>query len=117
MAFSSGLEKEYYYLVPFHLFGTLKQKYVWEMTFEKRRINWGDGNRVHFSNIRGYQKFYGFSDIWSHYGCSVLSSFMLLLLYFLIHPLMGAFSLFGLFMALLIGILIEKGAAMNKNLH
>ena len=41
-------------------------------------------------------------------------SLLFLVLIFFIHPLMGAFSLFGLFVALLVGILIEKKVAPNQ---
>ena len=52
------------------------------------------------------EKFYGFSDIRSLLDAPF--SLLLLLVIFLIHPLMGIFSLLGVFVALCIGLLIEK---------
>ena len=86
-------------------FITKIENVVYEMTFEKNKENWKDGNRS-ISNLRTIRSFMA-----TPVAGAVLDvpfSLSLLLVIFFIHPLMGYFSLFGAIAAFLIGIYIEK---------
>ena len=84
--------------------GSLEER-VFNATFEQTPDKWSDGARA-FSNMRILRSFMVSPVSGAIFDAPF--SLLLLIVIFLIHPLMGAFSLFGLFFALLIGILIEK---------
>ena len=78
---------------------------VFNISFEQSSDQWNDGARA-FSNMRMLRNF-----MISPVAGAILDapfSLTLLIVIFLIHPLMGAFSLLSLVIALIIGILIEK---------
>ena len=78
---------------------------VFSATFEQNVDKWNDGSRA-FSNLRNLRNFMVSPISGAFFDAPF--AIMLLLVIFLIHPLMGAFSLLGLFIALLIGLIIEK---------
>ncbi len=84
--------------------GTLEEK-VFNVTFEQTPDRWSEGARA-FSNMRILRNFMVSPVSGAIFDAPF--SLLLLIVIFLIHPLMGAFSLFGLSIALMIGILIEK---------
>ena len=92
---------------------------VFSATFEQNTDKWNDGSRA-FSNLRNLRNFMVSPISGAFFDAPF--AIMLLLVIFLIHPLMGIFSLLGLLIALLIGLIIEKlqpdqlKAGENQNL-
>lgn len=84
--------------------GSLEEK-VFKSTFEQSADNWTDGARA-FTNMRLLRNFMVSPVSGAIFDAPF--SLLLLIAIFFIHPLMGIFSLSGLFIALLIGLLIEK---------
>ena len=83
---------------------TLEEK-VFSSTFEQTTNKWNDGAKA-FSQMRILRNF-----MVSPVSGAILDapfSLLLLLVIFFIHPLMGLFSLTGVLIALIIGLLIEK---------
>ena len=78
---------------------------VFTATFEQNIEKWSAGSRA-FSNLRTLRNF--MVSPLSGAFLDAPFSLTLLLVIFLIHPLMGAFSLFGVVIALIIGLIIEK---------
>ncbi len=78
---------------------------IFSSTFEQRADKWNEGSKA-FSNMRILRNF-----MVSPISGAILDapfSILLLLVIFFIHPLMGAFSILGLLIAFVIGLLIEK---------
>ena len=74
------------------------------MYLEQTPDRWSEGARDY--KYAYFEKLHGFPVSGAIFDAPF--SLLLLIVIFLIHPLMGAFSLFGLSIALMIGILIEK---------
>ncbi len=83
---------------------TLEAK-IFSSTFERSIERWNTGSKC-FSNLRVLRNFM-VSPISGAFFDAPFSLIFLVAIFF-IHPLMGFFSLFGLFMALVVGILIEN---------
>ena len=92
------------------LISSLEEK-IFRATFEQKIDRWSDGTQA-FSGLRVLRNFMVSPIAGAIFDAPF--SLLFLVLIFLIHPLMGAFSLFGLFVALLVGILIEKKVAPNQ---
>ena len=78
---------------------------VFRTTFETETKNWSKGADI-LSRLRIFRNF-----LTGNIASSILDvpfSLILLLAIFFIHPLMGIFSLFGMIMALIIGLIMEK---------
>ena len=82
--------------------GTLEEK-VFNVTFEQTPDRWSEGASIF--KYAYFEKLMVSPVSGAIFDAPFSSS---LIVIFLIHPLMGAFSLFGLSIALMIGILIEK---------
>jgi len=78
---------------------------IFSATFEQNIEKWGAGSRA-FASLRTLRTFM-ISPLPGAFFDAPFS-LSLLLVIFLIHPLMGAFSLFGVIIALIIGLVIEK---------
>ncbi len=83
---------------------SLEEK-VFNATFEQSQEKWNSGARA-FSNMRVLRNFM-VSPVSGAFFDAPFSLSLLLVIFF-IHPLMGAFSLLSLVVALIIGILIEN---------
>ncbi len=78
---------------------------VFRTTFETETKNWSKGADI-ISRLRVFRNF-----LTGPIATSILDtpfSLILLLAIFFIHPLMGIFSLFGMIMALIIGLVMER---------
>lgn len=78
---------------------------VFRTTFETETKNWSKGADI-LSRLRIFRNF-----LTGNIASSILDvpfSLILLLAIFFIHPLMGIFSLFGMIMALVIGLIMER---------
>ena len=84
--------------------GSLEEK-VFSSTFEHSSDRWRQGAQA-FTNMRILRNFMVSPISGAFFDAPF--SLLLLLVIFLIHPLMGIFSLLGVFVALCIGLLIEK---------
>ncbi len=83
---------------------TLETK-IFSSTFEQSIDRWNSGSRC-FTNLRILRNFMVSPIAGAFFDAPF--SLIFLIAIFLIHPLMGFFSLFGLFMALVVGLLIER---------
>ncbi len=88
------------------------ENHIYAQSFEKGEEAWTDGTRA-MSSLRVIRNFM-VSPI---FGAILDAPFSILLLFviFLIHPIMGYFSLIGATLAFLIGILIEKKVAPHMD--
>ena len=84
--------------------GSLEEK-IFRSTFEQTASKWNDGGQA-FSNMRVLRNFMVSPVSGAIFDAPF--SLLLLVVIFFIHPLMGMFSLSGIFIAFLVGLLIEK---------